>query len=511
MKKITLLLAIILAASGVVWAQVIPGIPDPTVTGGTQHAGDIYSALRPAGEKLFDRMNVVPTISTEARYSAGIFGSMVDDFIGVNSYDPQVGTFLFLGGYPTDYTSTVDETDNLTDGTGSKDYEISVGFAKTIKSIYMGLYYGGSFVYASGDSFKPESPTKDRSYYRRYWNNDVALLIGTQRAGAFRLDMALNTYTRKNIYDGDITGKIREDAPMFALTWGGMKLAGLDPYVTMGFKLPDQMIWGDHVGDKYYEAKGKEGGAFGFQAGVNYDFNDHSSVSGDMVILGQFGSKVSGDRTIANTLAPGVLSGSGDSFEVKTDGIFLMGFRTAYKHTVNFRKFSFGFKPNLSLAFFNDKSDNISGDYIYDAPDYKSFELKTGVDMGIKYQPSRVFAFYTGAGLTFFDLQTTHWKGGTAKYDNRYWFINGISWDPEKLAKGTNLGFGMTITPVNNLVIGFGLNTVLDKLIGINLREMKFDTNGTFWQDAIDANNSAGAAAAFFKGWTFDLTVSYKF
>jgi hypothetical protein len=96
MKKIFCSLVIIMAITTAVSAQII---------------GDKYN------------LNAVPTISTEARYSAGRFGSYIDDFISVNDYDPAVKTFFFLGGFPA--SSEVNNTDNPS-------YDLSVGLGKSL-------------------------------------------------------------------------------------------------------------------------------------------------------------------------------------------------------------------------------------------------------------------------------------------------------------------------------------------------------------------------------------------
>jgi len=479
MKRIVFLLIAVLVISGSVWAQ---GVDD-----------------------YFDMFNVVPTLSTEARYSAGIFSSMVDDYIDVNWYDPKIGTFFFLGGYPSKNTS-VDVTDYVT----PSPYQISFGLGRTMKNFYLGIYYGGSFVDASGDNDGANKPTKTSD---REWANSLALLIGTSAYGAFRLDIDLNTEVEKKTYDGDIVSKERDYAPSFGLTWGGLPaLAYLHPYITIGIKLPEKYIYGANAGtNNYKEATLKEGSLFGIQAGVSYDLDDTSSVSGDLIIGGMFGSSAKGNGLAMPVGIPG--NGIDKDVDLKTGGVFAFGLKGNYKKTMDFGKVAVGFKPKLSMGFMVDNSDDVKGDLDIDEPATFNFQLRTSIDLGLKYQVSKKFALYTGASLQFFDWTTESYIGGDTKDDSSGWDFNGIAWEQSSLANSGHLGFGLTFTPAENLVIGFGLNTLLDRFFKINLQDMTFKLGDNF--NTTDAGKDSGNigdwALNLFRGVQFDLTVSYKF
>lgn len=496
MKKIVFLLITVLVISGAAWAQ-HPGHP-----GQVPNSPDLGIVL---GE-IFDWWNAVPTLSTESRYSAGIFSSMVDDYIDVNWYDPKIGTFAFLGGFPAKDGGPVEDTDDLSSGAT----QLSLGFGKTLKNFYLGVYYGGNFIRSS--SYKNGADPAVKNTERR-WANNLALLIGTSNVGAFRLDMIMSPFGSKRKVGDEIVGlvgdsylgKTRYNAPSFALTWGGLPaIASLHPYVTLAFRFPDKEVYGRYLTapDRNYQSyTTKEGARFGVQAGIDYDLDDSSSVSADFGIGGQFGYREKGDSLT-------VLGGSIP--EVKEGGYFATGIKGAYKKTIDFGKASIGFKPKLGFGWFVDNSGDDKGDANKDDPATLNFELRTGFDLGFKYQVSKKFALYTGASLQIFDLVTESYKGGDTKNDAKGWHFDGIEWDGSTLAAGNNLGFGLTFSPVENLVIGCGLNMLLDKLFILNLAEMRFEA-GSWWTDAGAQNNSVGAVANIFSGVKFDLTVSYKF
>jgi hypothetical protein len=467
---------------------------DPTLTT-PPSAGGVASASPFDG---FDSFYAPQTSSTEARYSAGIFGSDVDDFIGVNSYDAKIGTFFFLGGYPAD--SHVAETDILTNaGIAGRDYAISLGFGKTINSLYLGAYYGGSLVYAYGG----DASTEEEYTSNTVWRNRLALLLGTPGFGAFRFDMVMDTEKNKTTKEDKPNGANaieRWNSPSFALTWGGLSLAGLDPYITIGYLFPYKNIDGDGQGK---ETTTTSDSALGVQLGVSYDLSESSSVSGDILIGGEFGKKVSGDY-------PDV--------DLKNGGVFVAGLKGAYSNTLEFGKVSLGFKPSLTVSFISDNSDKVTGtqggqDIGNEAKPTSYFEVITGVDLGVKFQATETIALYTGANLQFFDWYVSTYKDENSdgkEVDMKVWGIDGIKWSSGNWASSTSsrLGVGMTITPSQGLVIGCGLNTLLDKFFVVDLETMQV-RSGSFWGN--DANNIGTYLGRALANLNFDLTVSYKF
>jgi len=499
MKKIVLLLTIAVVLSGAAWGQGFP--PDPADMPGP--FGVINTFGPGAVNSVFDSFYAVPTVSTESRYSAGIFTSMIDDFIDVNKYDPKIGTFGFVGGYPsmaydpTAGTGGVNQTDYITGDASNPNYAISFGLGKSIKDYYLGLYYGGSMVHATGTKNIPADT--ERSQVN--WGNKLAVLLGTPGYGAFRFDMILDTSTQEEKSNGDVVASTRNFAPSLALSWGGVQLAGLDPYITIGYEFPDQYVWGTTSPHKELTYTGSS--VLGLQAGLAKNFDSSSSLSGDVLMALTFGGNYKGDGEAAPALGLGA-----GSFSIKQDGGFGIMGRAAYKKIIDLGQFAFGFKPRVALGYYADNSAKLSGDVKVDGGTSNFFELNTGIDLGFKYQPFAKFAFYTGASLQVFDWRTIN----NSKQNTSTWAVDGFMFSENNWRNMAGpryaLGIGTTYTPVNNLVIGAGLNTFTDKLVTVDLTDMTVKS-GTWWGS--NANNIGSFAASLFANMTFDLTVSYKF
>ena len=509
MKKIVLLSVIVLLLSGAAWGQAAFNPPDngklPDFTDSTTFVSGSITGL-------FDLFYAVPTVSTESRYSAGIFTSMIDNFIDVNNYDPQIGTFAFVGAFPSlpydpgdpslsiPPSGGINDTDYLTTGdpnAPNPNYAISFGLGKTIKNYYLGVYYGGSMVHAKGDK-NVTAPDTESSEVN--WANKLAVLLGTPAYGAFRLDFIMDTSTQTTKNDGDIISDTRGFAPSLALTWGGMQLAGMDPYVTVGYMFPEQRIWGTPSPHKELTYTGIS--LLGLQAGLAKNFDSTSSLSGDVLAAVAFGGNFKGD---AEALG---LGGAG-KVDQKQDGAFgLMG-RAAYKKTMDFGQFAFGFKPRAALGYYADNTGNQSGDTKIDAGTNNAFEFNAGVDLGVRYQPFAKLAFYSGASLQILDWRTV----SNSKSKGGMWAVDGFmfsqnNWNNVAAPDRYILGFGTTYTPIKNLVIGAGLNTFTDKLVTFDLTNMTVQS-GSWWSG--NQNNIGSFAASLFANMTFDLTVSYQF
>ena len=483
MKKTTLFIIILLLLCGTAWAQLYPNPTLPTPNIGNKEAINWQGGL-------FDSFYASSMMSTESRYSAGIFTSDIDEYLDVTLYDPYIGTFLFMGGYPGG--NNVDDTDYLT-GVGNPRYAVNFGFAKTLSCYYLGIYYGGSFV----DAYGGFNEFYDETYSSSAWQNNLALFFGTPTIGAFRLDLLINTETNKIKIDDpgqEEFDKERVDPPSIALTWGGIKLAGFDPYITVGYRFARKETAGHEVSGSYKEASYTAESKFGIQAGVNYDICENSKVFGDISFVRAFAEKYSGDDEIIAGLDSG-----------KYDGGWGIGLRAGYKRIFDFGKFSTGFSPGMVVAYTSDK-------YSDSAPAYSVLELCAGVDFGFKYQLHPILAFYSGASLQVFDWVTRR----DSNSDDTEWFFGGFFWDNRKWnstssADNSYLGFGMTVTPINNLVIGAGLNTFLDKFVLVDLTRMSVETGEFFDRDKNNPNNTGTWLGSIFQDIKFDLTVSYKF
>ncbi|MDR0322671.1 MAG: hypothetical protein LBI28_14345 [Treponema sp.] len=482
MKKLLFVLLSVMIVAGA-WAQTmpIPVFPDPTIDL-DQNTSFV--------ESLFDGFDVVSAESVESRTSWGIFTSMVDDYIGVNTYDPETGTFVFLGG-----------------GNGlSNTTHISFGIGKTLSFGYLGIYYGGHLVRAEGVDTANDYDASDNtysSYHNAQWDNNIAVLFGTSTIGAFRLDLNLSQSDRKSDDNGALTQAIADNDtnPSIALTWGGIELAGLAPYATIGILLPTTYSVGsrDIANNKNYSVDVISGGLFGIQAGVSHG----SGLWGDLSLLFASDTTAKGETWDAGTVTKTDI--------VISPGAFGAGLRGGYTQTFEVGKLAFGFEPQLLIGF---RSENRSwSDKIADTkseakenPTTTNFELMALVNLGAKFQINDKFALYTGTGLRILDWQvrSVATPGGIEYKDTAtvtQWFFDGFNW-----LEG-NLRFGLTITPIENLVIGFDATQLVGRFFNINPANM---TAGTGFQNT-GANNLGDFATYWIRGLTLNLTVSYRF
>jgi hypothetical protein len=493
MKKMFFVLLSVLIVAGA-WAQ--STIPTPTFP-----AAPAIDAGSTFVENFFDVFDVVSAESVESKTSQGIFTSMVDDYIGVNSYDPQTGTFVFLGG-----------------GSGLSDTtHVSFGIGKTLSFGYLGVYYGGHLVKAEGtDSAMDynESPPDDTyySYHDAEWDNKLAVLFGTSALGAFRLDLNLSQRDHKVDVNGALLQAIAygDTNPSIALTWGGLDIAGLTPYATIGIQLPTTYTIGtrDNANNKNYSVDVVDGGFFGIQAGVSHD----SGLWGDLSLLFQLESSAKGETFL----------GAGDPVKtniVVSPGMFGAGLRGGYTRTFEFGNLAFGFEPQLLIGFdtanasYKDAEDD--GEHpeweAKNNPVYTNFELMALVNLGVKLQLNDKFAMYTGASLRIFDLLSST-VVTPEPVDPKYEKVNTITvtdwtFDGFRWREGSTLNFGFTLTPIEGLVIGFETN-ILDKFFSISPASM---TANTTLDSGYDAGNIGAWAFSFFSGLNFSLTVSYRF
>ena len=501
MKKVLFMAVAALIISGIVWGQ---NATPPTTIG--------------VIDRVFDLGNAVPTMSTEARYSAGQFTTDVDNFINVLNYDPEIGTFFFLGGFPAGATV------NTTTSYGNNN-RISLGLGKTFDFGYLGLYYGGNLIRASGNhnEQKPVDDVIKTDTSNATWLNRLAVLFGTSSIGAIRLDFVENGTHDKSTTDDKITSETIS-GPAVALTWGnalgglGEANGDLKLYATLGVDFPNQTTTGDQNANvKYvYSLVENTGGSFFIQAGVEHD----SGIWGDLGFVIGFSNTRKGDQSEDTYLGGG---GSGDpdksiKYDVTTAGSFGIGLRGGYQAAIEAGPLSVGIGPNLALGlYFNDKK--VTGkigddDQKSEPPNTAYFELNVGIDLGIKFQIDEKFALYTGASLRILNWRTAGNYGGASdnKPDDKdsSWIFDGLQWQNAKWTGTNNLGFGLTFTPVENVIVGFGLNAWLDRLFTLNLATMQFRT-GTVWNQDFGNAGSWLGNLIFGNGLTFDLTVAVKF
>jgi hypothetical protein len=459
MKKFLLGLVIAAAITGVVSA-------DPAIL------GDRYT------------LSAVPTTSTEARYSAGIFGSYVDDFIGVNDYDPDVKNFFFLGGFPAVDGGPVDDTSVLTDSDAPS--KLSIGFGKAIGASTLGVYFGGSLFSSSGtdngleDELRIETATTT-------WDSNIAVLFGSPSLGALRLDLLLHATDTSKTVDEKLQSSTGESTTT-AISWGKAINENLKAHATLG------IVWPDYTGTNLDEPEGTDknetytGGGFALTGGVSA-----GDLSADLTF--QFGFA---DKTIVG------------STESTTAGPFWTFIDLGYAKTIEASDtFAIGFKPNASIGlriWDKDKTEPA-----YDAPAETTFEVLTGIDVGLRLKLKKSFTLYTGASLQIFDWYVWGVSGGDANAGGGGGSFTGLQFDHAKWGStGSNLGFGLVYAPNGNLSVGAGLNALLDRFVTIDLQNMQVSTGNPCHSGTGDDHTVLSAAGNVFANMTFDLTVSYK-
>ena len=492
MKKHVLLFAAALLINGFVCAQTGWYLSDPPNLPGELN-DNTPSALRGGTGGLgglSGTFYAIQTQSTNARYSVGMFTSDVDGIMDINYYKPKIGTFIFLGGYPAN--NSVDDTYPVT-----PEHALSFGLGKTLGRFYLGVQYSGSLARAGGS----DSQTSAQ------WANNFAVLFGTPEAGAFRFDMKLNTDSRTTTKEGSTEAKRALAPPSFALTWGTRQFFGTEPYITFGMQFPEKYTYSDVSSKPYKEAAYASGYLFGFNAGVNRDVGERSAIWGELAFKKLFKGSFEGDKDAvpAGFFGTNTMTGSGDTFSLAAGGAYGLSFRAAIKSVWEFGKFTLGFKPSAAIGFTIDDTGIVNGDpgvnqYISDT----LFELVTQLSLGVKFQASEKIYLFSGISLQVFDWRTRKrsaaYIGESSRSSENDWLFNGFEWSSWHWASqnGVNaLGYGMTITPIKNLVIGFGLNTILDKFFFFNLEAIRIE-GGTIFDGE-------------FGKLQFDLTISYKF
>jgi hypothetical protein len=447
-----------------------------------------------------DRFNAVRALSPQARYTQGLFTSDVDDFIDVNAYNPDIGTFFFLGASPVggNVTSTAPVNG------------LSLGFAHSFSSFYLGLYFGGQMFNGKGVTDSGNGiyggGTAKASWATADWDISMAVLLGTQNLGAFRLDLIFRGRDNTSKYDGKTVGNIvfpptgsgygwryttGNPGAIIAGTWGNNLSDALAAHATVGFRFADYGLYSNPSAPSGSPSKATTyaDAQWGVNGGIGYDLNTVSTLEADLTLFGNLGSSSNPDVG-ASIKEPG-------SFGLAIDAALVNIF-------VPVAGLELGLKPYAGLGFLGDPSDN--------GPNTNGFEFALGVDAGLKARlPGKFskFSMVTGAGLNLFDWYTASLTDRPAPAkDVSAWQINGIYFRPETLGNNGQLGLGLIFDPNQNLSIGFGINALVDGLFVLDLRNMRI-TRGTFFAGGTTTNG--GFLTNLFTDATIDLTVSYKF
>ena len=498
MKKTFLFLMLFVLISGLTFAQLI--FPPPS---GLDNENRLlmYSGLEWEDGifNMFDSLYAPPIMSTQARYSAGIFRGDIDNYLDIIFHDKYVGTFIFAGAFPSGEAVNQSDTDFIQNG-------LSFGMGRTINCSYIAFYYGGDLL----DSIHVRN--NDVEGYNSFWRNRFAILFSNPTLGAFRLDGIMNMeMDQEKTNDGNSLGRLHENAPSFALSWGGLTLGSFIPYVTIGYQFPRTSTFGTLItGDIYKEASYVSSSYLALQTGLHYEIDENRWLRGDLSFVFATQERYSGDGE-----AIGSESDPVDPY--RRGGGWGLGLRTVYRQEVNVHNFSFGFSPSLSAAFRSTKTPMEQGERKDSVNDY-FVQILTGVDLGVRYRPNSTFSFYSGLSLRVLNWGFNYASEIDGNATERYQRFDGIAIYGTSLASYENyknetvqnyLGFGMVIEPNANLSVGMGLNSFIDRFFIIRPNTLRVET-GEFFEHRGEYTNGAWLMGLF-RGIKLDLTISYRF
>lgn len=470
MKKIVLFLLVAVVTVGAAWGQAFT-------------VAQIPNSIALVD---FDNFFVDGVASIESQYSQGIFTSYADDFLWFTGYDAKVGTFLLFGGQ------------------ASSGYTLNLGFAKTLKTGYLGLYFGGDLVNASGTN-NGLTGDDNATSSDATWNNKLSVLYGKEGLGGIRFDILFpNSHYEDTLINGKPGSQEVTDAPSIGLGWGTTLANGMEAYAQLGYRFANMTVTGNSDGSKQDTEWGTS--RLALQAGIEKPLsktdNSESSLSVDVLIGNVFGGSGDGDLALKD-------------HRYVNGGIFLFGADAAYKQKINLGKLSLGFKPGVALGFtVDDSSSAITGSKtVNDRRKIVGFEVAADIDLGVKFQINEKFSLYSGLGLSIFDFRTGGYaEGKDDEYDktsnpdvkSSAWQISGLGWK----GSDSKLSFGLTYEPAKNIVIGAGISSLLDKFFEVDFQDMSFktklnDTNGDTELEWLSNN--------IFGGLEFELLVTIKF
>jgi hypothetical protein len=281
-----------------------------------------------------------------------------------------------------------------------------------------------------------------------------------------------------------------------ALSWGA-NFGNLLPGAQIGFKFPDK---------EYYEdEKGKSStiltnGVFSLGANTWLLLDDSNSVFAGLTFATLFPEDHQGDEAVLGYKP------------YKEGGAWGLDFSLHYQYELDAGGFGFKVRPRLGVNFVSVSHDSTEKDAIDQAEDNYT-EVGLGFDLGLKFKVNEKVAIYTGASLDLFKWNILGHSGGDkgkkTTDDSNAWTFSGIEWTGRRWTGSSTLGFGLTWTPIEKLVIGMGLNTFLDKFVEVDLEQVQV-RSGSFFNDNGSAHLGTWVGELF-KDLKFDLTVSYTF
>ena len=498
-KRVLLLFAMALAMGGMVWAQVIsppdaseqtppvtrpPSVPDLS-------PGRPLPALPWSGAGHFGtvNLNAVPSLSTESRFSAGIFSADADSFINPRRFaGVDAETFFFVGGnFRTE------------DAPATADRGVRFWFGRNFGPFWLAAYYGGFVVDGEGRRYEAD-PVAGLPYTNMRsatWDSNLALLFGLGSMG-FRFDMIVDSQTRRSDVDysntdGNFSAYERlrrvENGLSLALTWGA-DLGFILPWARVGYRFAD--LYEREVGamDFGTEDRFTANAALEISAGATIPLSETSELGFSLT----FGNTFPEREVATGTAEIGIDETPERSFENRRFGMQGFGLGVYYWRSFEAGVMEFGFSPNVNagLTF---RSNDWSGDTIeWAQPGDRWFTLDGGVDLGVAVRPTERLSFFVGANVQFFDWTTWAQTRGDDMNPAR-----GSAWRFDG-AQINELAFGMTFAPTEAVTVGLGLTDLLNS--GFFMRHVPgFDitvsirANGNGNGNGNNGNGNGAAAA----------------
>jgi len=462
LKKVVLAFVVAMVAGGLVWGHNgscnDDNAPNDYLWPGAGHLGRVDLRATP------------PTLSIEARNSARMFRSDVDNFIDPRFHDLDMGTFFFAGA-------------NIPGNAR----HVNFGFARSFDNLYLALYYGGRLVDGYGHRHREDSTAflPDERERTAHWRNDLALLLGFERIG-LRLDVTMNSNTSRSASEGSsgegiIIGDLERCrmnfGPSFALTLGASAAAQeerLAPWIRIGYRFPDLELSEIKIStpagtfSKYSSLR--TGAALELSSGASLSTGDYSLIGGEI----RFGNTFA-DRLDRSQSSPGSVLLNYDVTD-RRGGMISFGLGVFYSHVIDFGfdAVAIGFSPNLNFGLTSRSNswDGDTGSFLDFGDRWTTLDMS--IDFGVNWQVSQRIVFFAGAELRVFDWTTwsetgEHYVSGAANLEARRsgWVFSGFNI--------TGPAIGITFTPVEEVVVGLGMNSFINGLFGNEQSVPTFD------------------------------------
>jgi len=446
-------------------------------------AGTVFAGpddYKTGGEISF---SAVTSESMESIYSAGVFGSDVDDFIDVTDWRnlELSNYFIFLGGTNK-----------------SNSYPLTGGFAKMIGNKYFALFYSGNLWGSTGTTTNSGADKeKNTTSSSGDASNNFALLFGSGNLG-LRLDLSGNDNSKGNTYGGKPAGTqtYSGDTPFTMALSAGYKMEKLAPVASLAFQFPSYTKTyqeGDDAGklikQTYKDAK----------IGLKLETGDIGTTG-----LSAWLSTTGGLGTTEKTKDPDTKVKSGTFWYNKIHG--------QYKKELPLgSKAAFAVKPQLDLVYAT-ANNKTTGDIESDPGAYNYFSVNPYIDAGFKYAPVSKLAFYTGIRLDLLNFAA----GGKSKGDDKsfrsewelqHFKLAQYGWNDTDFS-GNLLKIGAVFTPTPALSIGMGLDGLIDNFIKIDAQSYEVTFFDGWKSDGFGFDNIIPGSV--FSNMKFYLTVSYK-